>query len=77
MVELVGVPKVKQYGWTQGEWPKESTEVLLHVVEEAESDAELKGLGIDSPVTEHTWVNSTPKMHHLPSYLQAPSGINP
>uniref|UniRef100_A0A667I4W5 Large ribosomal subunit protein uL22 n=1 Tax=Lynx canadensis TaxID=61383 RepID=A0A667I4W5_LYNCA len=62
MVELVGVPKAKQWGWTQGRWPKKSAEFLLHVLKNAESNAERKGLDVDSLVIEHIQVNKAPKM---------------
>lgn len=34
--------KAKQFGWTQGRWPKKSAEFLLHMLKNAESNAELK-----------------------------------
>ena len=36
--------QAKQWGWTQGWWPKKSAEFLLHMLKNAESNAELKGL---------------------------------
>ena len=39
----------------QGRWPKKSAEFLLHVLKNAESNAELRGL-------EHIQVNKVPKM---------------
>ncbi|XP_033716321.2 large ribosomal subunit protein uL22-like, partial [Tursiops truncatus] len=54
--------QAKQWGWTQGRWPKKSVEFLLHMLKNAESNAELKGLDVDSLVTEHIQVNKTPKM---------------
>ncbi|TFJ95005.1 putative calcium-binding protein CML36 [Platysternon megacephalum] len=45
--------QVKQWGWTQGHWPKKSTEFLLHVLKNADRNAELKGLAVDSLVIEH------------------------
>ena len=51
----------QQWSWTQGKWPTKSVEFLLHVVKNAESDAELKGLGVDSLVVEHILVNQAPK----------------
>ncbi|OWK11649.1 hypothetical protein Celaphus_00003657 [Cervus elaphus hippelaphus] len=47
----------KHQGWTQGQWPKRSTEFLLHVLKNAESSAELKGLDVDSLLIEHIQVN--------------------
>ncbi|XP_037357829.1 60S ribosomal protein L17-like [Talpa occidentalis] len=54
--------QAKQWGWTQGQWPKKSTEFLLHMLKNAESNAELKGLDVDSLVIEHIQVNKAPKM---------------
>uniref|UniRef100_A0A2K6UFS1 Large ribosomal subunit protein uL22 n=1 Tax=Saimiri boliviensis boliviensis TaxID=39432 RepID=A0A2K6UFS1_SAIBB len=42
--------QAKQWGWTQGRWPKKK------------SNAELKGLDVDSLVIEHIQVDKTPKM---------------
>ncbi|XP_055244827.1 large ribosomal subunit protein uL22-like [Gorilla gorilla gorilla] len=54
--------QAKQWGWTQGQWPKKSAEFLLHMLKNAESNAELKGLNVDSLVIEHIQVNKAPKM---------------
>ena len=56
--------QAKQWGWTQGWWPKKSAEFLLHMLKNAESIAELKGLDVDSLVIEHIQVNKAPKMGH-------------
>ena len=40
--------QAKQWGWTQGRWPKKSAEFLLHMLKNAESNAELKGLDVFS-----------------------------
>ena len=45
--------QAKQWGWMQGWWPKKSAEFLLHMLRNAESSAELKGLDVDSLVIEH------------------------
>lgn len=39
--------QAKQWGWTQGRWPKKSAEFLLHMLKNAESNAELKVGGVD------------------------------
>ena len=52
--------QAKQWGWTQGRWPKKSAEFLLHMLKNAETDAELKGLDVDSRVIEHIQVNKAP-----------------
>ncbi|MGH0190982.1 UNVERIFIED_CONTAM: hypothetical protein FKN15_052104, partial [Acipenser sinensis] len=36
--------QAKQWDWTQGRWPKKSAEFLLHMLKNAESNAELKVL---------------------------------
>ena len=54
--------QAKQWGWTQGRWPRKSAEVLLYMLKNAESNAELKGLDVDSLVIEHIQVNKVPKM---------------
>ncbi|XP_036899915.1 60S ribosomal protein L17-like [Sturnira hondurensis] len=59
-----GCAKAKHWGWTQGRWPKESAEFLLHMLRNAETDAELKGLEADSLVMEHIQVNKAPEMQH-------------
>ncbi|KAM5312125.1 large ribosomal subunit protein uL22-like [Glossophaga mutica] len=56
--------QAKQWGWTQGRWPKKSAEFLLHMLKNAASNAELRGLGVDSLVIEHIQVNKAPKMQH-------------
>ena len=60
MVELIGVPR-PQLGWTQGQWPQKSAEFLLHMLKNAECNAELKGLDVDSLVIEHILVNNVLK----------------
>uniref|UniRef100_A0A0D9RHW3 Large ribosomal subunit protein uL22 n=1 Tax=Chlorocebus sabaeus TaxID=60711 RepID=A0A0D9RHW3_CHLSB len=54
--------QAKQWGQTQGQWPKKSAEFLLHMLKNTESNAELKGLDVDSLVIEHIQVNKAPKM---------------
>uniref|UniRef100_A0A8C5VK34 Large ribosomal subunit protein uL22 n=1 Tax=Microcebus murinus TaxID=30608 RepID=A0A8C5VK34_MICMU len=54
--------QAKQWDWTQGRWPKKSAEFLLHMLKNAESNAELKHLDVDSLVIEHIQVNKAPKM---------------
>ena len=50
----------------QDQWPKKGAEFLQHMLKNAESNAELKGLDVDvdveSLVTEHIQVNKVPKM---------------
>eukprot|EP00069_Balaena_mysticetus_P020050 bmy_12483T0 len=67
--------QAKQWGWTQGRRPKKSAEFLLHMFKNAESNAELKGLDVDSLVIEHIQVNKAPKMQHRT--YRAHGRINP
>uniref|UniRef100_A0A8D1SH84 Large ribosomal subunit protein uL22 n=1 Tax=Sus scrofa TaxID=9823 RepID=A0A8D1SH84_PIG len=54
--------QAKQWGWTQGQWPKRNADFFLHMLKNAESNAEFKGLNVDSLVIEHIQVNKAPKM---------------
>nr|XP_014335158.1 PREDICTED: 60S ribosomal protein L17-like isoform X2 [Bos mutus] len=65
----------KQWGWTQGRRPKKSAELLLRMLKNAESNAELKGLDVDSLVIEHIQVNKAPKMRRRT--YRAHGRINP
>ena len=64
----------------QGRRLKKCAELLLYVLKNAESNAELKGLDIDSLVIEHIWVNKAPKMllrtyrahGHINPYMSSP-----
>ncbi|XP_062963424.1 large ribosomal subunit protein uL22-like [Cynocephalus volans] len=55
--------QAKQWCWAQGQWPKKSVEFLLHMLNNAKSYDELKGLDVDSLVIEHIQVNKVPKIH--------------
>lgn len=55
--------------------PKKRAEFLLHMLKNAESNAELKGLDVDSLVIEHIQVNRAPKMQ--PRTYRAHGCINP
>ena len=52
-----------------------SAEFLLHMLKNAESNAELKGLDLDSLVIEHIQVNKAPKMRRRT--YRAHGWINP
>uniref|UniRef100_A0A8D0YLD7 Large ribosomal subunit protein uL22 n=1 Tax=Sus scrofa TaxID=9823 RepID=A0A8D0YLD7_PIG len=75
--------QAKQWGWTQGRWPKKSAEFLLHMLKNAESNAELKFLDVDSLVIEHIQVNRAPKMRRrtyrahgqISTYMSSPCHI--
>merc|ERR1712080_71256 len=47
------------HGTSQGRWPKKSAEFLLHLLKNAESNAEYKGLDADHLVIDHIQVNRT------------------
>jgi len=49
--------QAKRYGTSQGRWPKKSSEFLLGLLKNAESNAELKGLDIESLVVSHVKVD--------------------
>merc|ERR1712133_138175 len=54
--------QAKQWGTTQGRWPKKSAEFLLQLLKNAESNADLKGLDVDHLVIDHIQVNRAPYM---------------
>ena len=45
--------QAREWGCTQGQWPKKRAEFLLHMLKNAESNAEFKGLDADFLVIEH------------------------
>nr|WIM01496.1 ribosomal protein L17 [Limnephilus lunatus] len=52
--------QAKQFGTTQGRWPKKSAEFLLQLLRNAESNADYKGLDVDRLVIDHIQVNRAP-----------------
>merc|ERR1719242_346900 len=46
---------------TQGRWPEKSCKTLLELLRNAESNAELESLDVDSLYVEHVSVNEAPK----------------
>ncbi|XP_040097354.1 60S ribosomal protein L17-like [Oryx dammah] len=68
--------QARQWGWTQGRWPRKSAQVLLYVLKNAESNAELEGLDVDSLVTERIQVNKarrTSRAHgRINPYMSSP-----
>ena len=48
--------QAKVFGTDQGRWPKKSAEFLLHLLKNAESNAEFKGLDPDHLVIDHILV---------------------
>ena len=73
-VELVGVHRPNSGAGCRVAGPK-SAEFLLRMLKNAESNAELKGLDVDSLVIEHIQVNKAPKMQRRT--YRAHSWINP
>merc|ERR1712083_839963 len=67
--------QAKVHGTTQGSWPKKSAEFLLHLLKNAESNAEYKGLDADHLVVDHIQVNRAPKMRRRT--YRAHGRINP
>merc|ERR1712213_117934 len=65
----------KAHGTSQGRWPKKSAEFLLHLLKNAESNAEYKGLDADHLVVDHIQVNRAPKMRRRT--YRAHGRINP
>merc|ERR1712142_852523 len=67
--------QAKEFGTTQGRWPKKSATFLLDLLKNAESNADLKGLDVDSLVIDHIQVNAAPKMRRRT--YRAHGRINP
>merc|ERR1711982_226186 len=67
--------QAKVHGTCQGRWPTKSAEFLLHLLKNAESNAEYKGLDADHLVVDHIQVNRAPKMRRRP--CRAHGRINP
>merc|ERR1712139_490543 len=67
--------QAKVHGTAQGRWLKKSAEFLLHMLKNAESNAEYKGLDADHLVVDHIQVNRAPKMRRRT--YRAHGRINP
>ena len=67
--------QAKVHGTCQGRWPVKSAEFLLHLLKNAESNAEYKGLDADHLVIDHIQVNRAPKMRRRT--YRAHGRINP
>nr|ACO13139.1 60S ribosomal protein L17 [Lepeophtheirus salmonis] len=67
--------QAKVHGTSQGRWPKKSAEFLLHLLKNAESNAEFKGLDVDHLVIDHIQVNRAPHMRRRT--YRAHGRINP
>ncbi|KAI9144343.1 ribosomal protein L22/L17 [Paraphysoderma sedebokerense] len=67
--------QAKAFGATQGRWPEKSCTFLLGLLKNVESNAEAKGLNVESCVIKHIQVNQAPK-HRRRTY-RAHGRINP
>jgi len=67
--------QAKNFGTSQGRWPKKSAEFLQQLLRNAEANADLKGLDVDRLVIEHIQVNRAPKMRRRT--YRAHGRINP
>merc|ERR1712110_686764 len=67
--------QAKVHGTSQGRWPVKSADFLLHLLKNAESNAEYKGLDADHLVIDHIQVNRAPKMRRRT--YRAHGRINP
>merc|ERR1712173_491093 len=67
--------QAKEFKYTQGRWPKKSATFLLQMLKNAESNADLRGLDVDSLVIDHIQVNAAAKMRRRT--YRAHGRINP
>merc|ERR1712221_21594 len=67
--------QAKAHGCSQGRWPVKSAEFLLQLLKNAESNADVKGLDVDSLVIDHIQANRAPYMRRRT--YRAHGRINP
>ncbi|KAI5706100.1 60S ribosomal protein L17 isoform X5 [Diaphorina citri] len=67
--------QAKQWGTTQGRWPRKSADFLLQLLKNAESNADYRGLDTDRLVIEHIQVNRAPRLRRRT--YRAHGRINP
>ena len=67
--------QAKAWGVTQGRWPEKSAKFLLGLLKNAESNAEAKGLNLDTLIIKHVQVNQAPKQRRRT--YRAHGRINP
>ncbi|CAF1115557.1 unnamed protein product [Rotaria sordida] len=67
--------QAKVFKVSQGRWPKKSAEVLLQLLKNAESNADVKGLDADHLIIDHIQVNRAPKIRRRT--YRAHGRINP
>uniref|UniRef100_A0A452TTC4 Large ribosomal subunit protein uL22 n=1 Tax=Ursus maritimus TaxID=29073 RepID=A0A452TTC4_URSMA len=65
--------QAKQWRWTQGQRPKKSVEFLLHMLKNAEGNAELKGLEVSkAPKIQHRTYSAHGRIN---SHMSSPCHI--
>merc|ERR1712188_329504 len=67
--------QAKAFKCSQGRWPVKSAQFLLQLLKNAESNADVKGLDVDSLVIDHIQVNRAPYMRRRT--YRAHGRINP
>merc|ERR1712018_3255 len=67
--------QAKAFKHSQGRWPVKSAQFLLQLLKNAESNADVKGLDVDSLVIDHIQVNLAPYMRRRT--YRAHGRINP
>jgi large subunit ribosomal protein L17e len=67
--------QAKAWGVTQGRWPEKSARFLLDLLKNAESNADAKGLNLESLIIKHVQVNQAPKQRRRT--YRAHGRINP
>jgi large subunit ribosomal protein L17e len=65
----------KQHGQPQGRWPVKSCQFVYGLLKNAESNADTKGLDMDSLIIEHAQCNRAPRMRRRT--YRAHGRINP
>ena len=73
----------KEWKHTQGRWPEKSVDFILSLLKNIESNAEKKGLSVDTLVVNHVSVNQAAKMRRrtyrahgrINAYLSSPTHI--
>jgi len=68
-------PQGNEFKWTQVRWPRKSVKLILGLLQNAEANAEIKNLDIDSLHVSHVQVNRAPKMRRRT--YRAHGRINP
>lgn len=53
--------QAKQFGVTQGRWPEKSVRFIWNLLENAKSNAQVKGLDVEALIIKHVQVNQAPK----------------